>query len=103
MTTETILTDAEVAGILSKVYGYPAAEVHLSDRYAARAIEQAPLQSPEIQALRKDKERLDFIEAQYGADIVCFESGEWEISSNDIIGFGSDLRDTIDAAMEQKT
>lgn len=96
MTKETALTDADIKAAhdsLNYTYTYPE---------FAPTIEQAVLQSPEVQALRKDKERLDFIEEQYGADIVCFESGEWEISSNDIIGFGSDLRDTIDSAMERQ-
>lgn len=65
MTTETMLTDDEIsktlvgAGILlvpQEITGY--------DIVIARAIEQAVLQSPEVQALKRDKERLTWLEAK---------------------------------------
>lgn len=55
MTAETILTDEEVRGILSRAYNYPL-HIHASDIRAWRAIEQAVLQSPEIQVLKRDAE-----------------------------------------------
>ena len=51
MTTETILTDFQLIEICQK-YG-PLENMDLS-----RAIEQAALQSPEVQALKRDKERM---------------------------------------------
>lgn len=51
----------------------------------ARAIEQAVLQSTEIQALRKDAERYRYI-----------KKGDLQIS-------GEELDDLIDSEMEQKT
>lgn len=52
MTTKTILTDEEIMR-----------EYHRTHAVLdfARAIEQAVLQSPEIQALKRDSERLDWL------------------------------------------
>lgn len=56
----------------------------------------------EIQALREDAERINWIESQYGADIVCMDTEQWEVSSTDAFGEGLILRDAIDAAMEKQ-
>lgn len=53
MTTETILTDEQIAQALNLAGVTDYADVPLSyDLEIARAIEQAVLQSPEVQALR---------------------------------------------------
>lgn len=64
---------------------------------------QAALASPEVKALRKDAERLSFIEDEGGADIVRLSSDEWEVSGiEEIYGTGHTLRQAIDAAMEKQ-
>src|SRR5690625_4097960 len=85
MATETILTDNQIcktlidAGILlvpQEITGY--------DIEIARAIEQAVLQSPEIQSLRKDAEafrtmvskRLTVCVRELGHEVEVFRDGE---------------------------
>ena len=91
MTTETLLTDDHIRSLTEEdvvCFG--------------RNIEQAVMQSPEVQAWKRDAERVEFIETLYGADIVCFDSGNWEVSSSDIyFGEGRSLRSAIDAAKDQ--
>ena len=66
MTTETILTPAQIEELSAKhLWAHAqfvgAGDVHIEgDEAFARAIEQAVLQSPEIQALRKDARRYGF-------------------------------------------
>jgi len=55
MTTETILTHSQIGEIAISVHIMN--ETRDFNQEFARAIEQAVLQSPEIQALRKDAER----------------------------------------------
>lgn len=64
-------------------------------RKAARWAEQAVLQSPEIQALRKDAERYRWLRSDDSADIVdCLDfSGVVD---------GQELDAAIDAAMEKQ-
>src|SRR5690625_1085323 len=71
---------------------YPEVAQVLLD-YARRAIEAA-LQSQD----REDADRLNWIEEQYGADLVCFDSGSWEVSTSGVYGEGSTLREAIDHA-----
>ena len=100
MTTETTLTDDQIEKSLTAagVTGY----WNPMSRYDVDVV-RAVLQSPEIQALKKDAERVEFIEVHYGADIVCFDSGNWEVSSGDMcFGEGLSLRSAIDDAMEQQ-
>lgn len=62
MTTETqTLTDEQIVGIL---HNTPLASRPSHHVVFARAIEQAVLQSPEVQALRKDAERYRFCRSQ---------------------------------------
>ena len=55
MTTETLLTDAQIIGILEE--NRPEHDGPDKAIAVSRAIEQAVLQSPEVQALMKDAER----------------------------------------------
>ena len=58
MSTETVLTDEQIAQALNLAGATDYADVPLSyDLEIARAIEQAVLQSPEVQAWKKDAER----------------------------------------------
>lgn len=63
MTTETVLTDEQIAEICRSMPPYP------TDAQFARAIEQAVLQSPEIQRLQGIEEAaqgvLDWTEAKH--------------------------------------
>lgn len=89
MTTETILTDFQLIEICQK-YG-PLENMDLS-----RAIEQAVLQSPEVQALKLDKGRLDWLsdpENTIGNVLLPTECVNRNPHS---------LRDAIDDAMEKK-
>lgn len=89
MTTETILTDFQLIEICQK-YG-PFENMELS-----RAIEQAVLQSPEVHALKRDKERMDWLadpENKIGNVLLPTECVKRNPHS---------LRDAIDDAMEQK-
>lgn len=70
MTTETILTDEQIESILKAEADAPEHRTMLD---YARAIEQAVLQSPEVQALRKDPELWEDV-----ADYV----GVYQISSH---------------------
>lgn len=101
MTTEQILTDEEVQGILSRVYNYPLSQIHPRDIRAWRAIEQAVLQSPEMQALRKDAARYQEIRNRLtGAsyDPAFFD----DLFKAGCIGHPEEVDEEIDAAMEQQ-
>ena len=63
----------------------------------ARAIEQAVLQSPEVQAWKKDAERLDWL-ADPNNSI-----GNVQLPTECVIGNAHSLRAAIDDAMERQT
>jgi|SRR5699024_3225883 len=100
MTTETILTDKEIsktlvdAGILlvpQEITGY--------DIVIARAIEQAVLQSEQVQAWKRDAARYRWLRETPDAEVRIFIDqpyGGREMSDHF-------LDDAIDAAMEQQT
>jgi hypothetical protein len=77
-----------------------------SELYCQARLEawQAALKSPEVEALRKDSQRLSAIESDEGADIIRLSSDEWEVSgyAKDLYGTGRTLREAIDAAMEKQ-
>lgn len=87
MTNETILTHQQVLDICCKYH--PNEDIGL-----ARSIEQAVMQSSEIQALRKDEERLNWLAdpknnlGNVQLPTVCVERNPHS------------LRDAIDEAME---
>lgn len=93
MTNKTVLTEGKIARIGAQIdVCYEPSKFRAE---FARAIEQAVLQSPEIQQLRNDAERLDS---------GCIMTAEF-----DELGMaymlerrGIDLRAAIDAAMEVK-
>jgi len=61
MTTDTVLTDAEIFGLLDACSDLP---LHYEPQeiYAmGRAIEQAVLQSPEVQRLRENEKRFQYL------------------------------------------
>lgn len=98
MSTETVFTDFQIDNIAASVSAARASEQNL--RFA-RAIEQAVLQSSEVQALRKDAERYRWLRGQceklLGGLTICevglFELKPWS---------GVDPDRNIDAAMEQQ-
>lgn len=89
MTTETILTDFQLIEICQK-YG-PFENMELS-----RAIEQAVLQSPEVQALKRDKERLDWLSDPEN------NIGNVQLPIDCVKNNLHSLRGAIDEAKEQK-
>uniref|UniRef100_UPI003340C7CC hypothetical protein n=1 Tax=Castellaniella defragrans TaxID=75697 RepID=UPI003340C7CC len=90
MTTETILTDAQIAEMADDgVFLGTTKEI-------SRAIEAAILHSPEIQALRKDAERLDWLADRENA------VGNVQLQSACVLQNLGDMRAAIDAAMEIK-
>lgn len=89
MTTETILTDFQLIEICQK-YG-PLENMDLS-----RAIEQAVLQSPEVQALKRDKERMDWLADPKNS------IGNVQLPIDCVKNNLHSLRGAIDEAMEQK-
>lgn len=98
MTTETVLTDARIMEMAED-------GVFLGNvKEITRAIEQAVLQSPEIQALRKDAERLDWMaNVAHCADWVEDEPTKRVIRADDGAEFQGDTwRAAIDAAMEKQ-
>lgn len=102
MTTETILTDEEVREILRRAYNYPL-HIHVSDIRAWRAIEQAVLQSSEIQALKRDKERLDWLESSKYSHGFCHAGfGDYIYYAHQQAGYKT-VREVIDSAMEDKS
>lgn len=100
MTNEKILTDDAIHKLIADleidcdcgIEAYPVDNIVPF----ARAIEQAVLQSPEVQALKRDKERLDWLAdpknniGNVQLPIVCVERNPHS------------LREAIDAAMEYK-
>src|SRR5690606_1322981 len=97
MSTETVLTGDKISDL--------GEQLMYADGWSlsfARAIEKAVLQSPEIQELRKDARRLDFIESEGAADVYQSEDADWIVDTGGQFGIGGDLREAIDAAMEKQ-
>ena len=101
MTTDTVLTDEQKAQFVTDIteYGTDFVAPLLA---VVESIEQAVLQSPEIQALRKKAAMVDYLEQHGGADISVLTSGEWEVCGGEIYGVGASLAEAFDTAMEQK-
>lgn len=99
MTTETILTNDQIEDIILGV-AWPNAEIMEFAELVSRAIEQAVLQSPEVQALRKDAERYRWLrDPCSGAEHAIFYSrGDYGKG----LMSGAMLDAAIDAAMEQQ-
>lgn len=89
MTAETVLTNTQAREF--KYHNYP------NDLRMVRAIEQAVLQSPEVQRLRKDAGRYRWLRDRNGAvgSIV-------EIFINDEAWGSGHLDSQVDAAMEKQ-
>jgi len=100
MTTDTVLTIDFIADAM---------QAHDDDLLAfARAIEQAVLQSPEIQALRKDAERYQYLRRPDTGPAKLDSLHNWVNDDCNPpyreLKCGDDLDAAIDAAMqEQKT
>lgn len=101
--TATILTDEQVESALISA-GYVRADFKLTPQALAnsRAIEQAVLQSPEVQAWKKKAAMIDFLQQHHGADISILLGGEWEVCGSDIYGIGATLAEAFDVAMEKQ-
>ena len=105
MTTETILTPAQVDSLLDGVLrasgsrlGNYTFQKTLDDlRSAIRAIEQAVLQSPEVQAWKRDAECLDWL-----ADPKN-RIGNVQLPTECVERNPHSLRDAIEDAMEKQT
>ncbi|GAA0237478.1 hypothetical protein GCM10009125_27960 [Castellaniella daejeonensis] len=96
MTTETVLTDADIHDKYQRITGYRSTPPVVLD--FARAIEQAVLQSPEIQALRKDAERYRHLRDEVGlCPYDLFNA--WWLSDH---GNPQTIDEAIDISMEQK-
>lgn len=112
MTTETVLTDAEIITI-----GQQARAIETGEngyilpvtfaRAIEQAVEQAVLQSERVQAWRRDSERLDAM-AQRRMLVSPEYEGGWHAEIYDeseapiAVGFGECPRTAIDSAMEQQ-
>ena len=96
MTNKPVLTDTEIFMIGQKTRALEAGENgYILPAVFARAIEQAVLQSGQVQALKRDKERLDWL-----ADVnntICTVLLPRDIVYRNL----HSLRDAIDDAMEQ--
>lgn len=105
MTTETVLTDTELRQLQGEhlnTIGSRDARI-ASCIKAGRAIEQAVLQSPEIQALRKDAERYRYLRSRpqcENRDAVSISLHEGNRSGRYVSGVDADF--AIDAAMEKQ-
>lgn len=91
MTTETILTDGDIRRIWNDA---------LTFYEFARAIGQAVLQSPEIQALRKDavSVRRDTLLSALGK----LNSNPYNLTKSECIDVVREMFEEADAAMEQQ-
>lgn len=107
--TTTVLTDEQIAQALNLSGATDYADVPLSyDLEIARAIEQAVLQSPEVQALRKDAERYRFMRHPDTGPAKLDSLHNWVNDDCNPpyreLKYGDDLDAAIDTAMqEQKT
>ncbi|MER1968414.1 hypothetical protein [Castellaniella sp. GW247-6E4] len=103
MTTETVLSDRDKMKIAQAIHHEKLGVMAAIDR-----VEQAVLQSPEIQALRKDAEQLDWLEKHF-TDV----SGIYKDACGEVLSFFVDcegdsladgdqgrIRAAISAAME---
>lgn len=92
MTEETILTDAEIIALGKQARAIEARENgYILPVTFARAIEQAVLQSPEIQTLRKDAERYRWL-----------RDGNGYYPEENYLRGGVELDDGIDLSMEKQ-
>lgn len=103
MTTETVLTDEQIqwigSGARLSEYGGALA--------FARAIEQAVLQSPEVQQMRKDAERYQFCRSQSSPAEIHIHGVEMGLAGDSLDeAMDSEMREWKsiegDAAMEKK-
>ena len=114
MTTATFLTDEIISELAAKhLWAHAqfvgAGEVHYEGEIEfARAIEQAVLQSPEMQALRKDAERYRWLRDSESDDmgvvtgIEGIDYGSTSVAYTYEDGLcGEQLDKAIDAAMEK--
>ena len=93
----TVLTDEQIAQTLNDAGVTEYADVPLRyDLEIARAIEQAVLQSPEVQALRKDAQRYRWLKANIQDDYAL--PGGYYIPDEDTETWDK----TVDAAMEKR-
>lgn len=98
MTTETVLTDEEIITLGQQARAIETGgKGYILPVTFARAIEQAVLQSPEIQAMRKDAGRYRWIERQSDAWAVL--GSAYDLSSE--YDGVANLSESIDAAIEQ--
>lgn len=84
MTVTKILTDEQIINVVNSA---PFDEIENAGDYphvVARAIEQAVLQSPEIQALRKDAERLDWLLENSAVNPCPYPAGEQIMNNNEV-------------------
>lgn len=102
MTTEPqILTDEQIAQTLNDVGVTEYADVPLRyDLEIAHAIKQAILQSPEIQALRKDAERYRAIRAASGSDDGVFCGAVFDYACENFTNPGRPTADEYDGAID---
>lgn len=107
MTTETTLTNKEIRKIwLETAKIIPHCDHHL---YFAHAIEQAVLQSEQVQALRKDAERIQFVadkDCMFDIRIQADGTTKYRLGWNAGIKWQDNWFDSpsaaIDAAMENQ-
>lgn len=103
MTTETILTDKHIKTLALSMSDHELMQVVPF----ARAIEQAVLQSEQVQAWKRDAERMDVM-AQKRMLVSPEYEGGWHVEIYDeseapiAVGFSGCLRTAIDSAMEQQ-
>lgn len=101
MNNKTILTDDQILRTLSIVHGCSVSDVILHDAIAARRIEQAVLQSEQVQVWKRDAERYKWLKDQFR--ILSLDMGgkhSWALQRP--IREGSTIDEVCDAAMEQK-
>lgn len=99
MTTETILTDEHIKTLTLSMSDHDLMQVIPF----ARAIEQAVLQSEQVQAWKRDVERLDWLESCEDSHGFCHAGyGDYIYYAHQVPGMPT-VREVIDAAMEQKT
>lgn len=116
MTKETILTIEDIRIAAQAAGCNPSADDGALVLRLSRAIEQAVLKSTEMQALRKDAERIEWLEAQtkksytgisfdyhrYVEDGYVVDHGYRFMRRHFASGFMDSLRKAIDAAMENQ-
>lgn len=102
MTTETILTDEQITEEARKLYGSLATD---QEQRLARAIEQAVLQSPEVQALRQRVDDMEKIVAECRDAMPIPNVGSkaekcWPEAMSDAEGVPDFIRASIEAWKE---